>query len=189
MTQLSPHQSGFAMFASQLVWLGPLLHLVTGAAAAPAAPPAAGDVGGRKQLFIDRRFIADSAGVELRVNPAQKLGPPLRDDRGEPLQGHISRVIDDGGKVRLYLGADSVEVLESNDGLSFRRTGVTIRGGGFTTRTMKSNSSTALAVCSPHATSTCPCWSKLGRSPIRTPLWRWISRIGSARTLALTSAA
>jgi len=112
---------------AMLLCLAALLALVAGAAPAPV------DVGGRKQLFIDRRFIADSAGVELRVNPAQKVGPPLRDERGEPLQGHISRVIDDNGRVRLYLGADSVEVLESADGLSFRRTGVTIRGGGFTT--------------------------------------------------------
>ena len=85
------------------------------------------DVGSHKQLFIDRRFIARSQGVELRLNPAQKLGI-LRDERGELLSGHVSRVIDDGGKVRLYLGADGLTVMESRDGLHFAR-GPSIPGG------------------------------------------------------------
>lgn len=102
-----------------------LLQLVT-----VAATPL--DVSTRKQLFIDERFIAAAENVELRTNEAQKLGL-LRDERGEPLQGHVSRVIDEDGKARLYLGADSVEVLESDDGLSFRRTGTKIGGGGFST--------------------------------------------------------
>jgi hypothetical protein len=95
-------------------------------------PDAAIDVSDRKQLFIDRRFIGESENVDLRVNPAQKLGL-LRDERGEPLQGHVSRVIDDGGKVKLYLGADSVQLYESDDGLAFHRTETTLSGGGFTT--------------------------------------------------------
>ena len=90
------------------------------------------DVADQKQLFIDRRFIAESAGIELRTNPAQKLGPVV-DGESQPIQGHISRVIDDRGVVRLYLGADSVEVLESADGLHFQRTGTRISGGVFTT--------------------------------------------------------
>jgi hypothetical protein len=103
-----------------------ILHLIAAALSGPI------DVSDRKQLFIDRRFIAESENVELRLNQAQKLGL-LRDERGEPLQGHISRVIDEDGKAKLYLGADSVEVLESDDGLQFRRTGVKLSGGGFTT--------------------------------------------------------
>ncbi len=90
------------------------------------------DVGDQKQLFIDDRFIADRSGVELRTNPAQKLGA-LRDEQGQPLQGHVSRVIEDQGKIRLYLGAEDVDVLESDDGLQFRRTGVRISGGTFPT--------------------------------------------------------
>ncbi|MBX3437005.1 MAG: hypothetical protein KF861_05910 [Planctomycetaceae bacterium] len=105
------------------------LTIVSLLAIAPGEPI---DVSDRKQLFIDRRFIADSDNVELRTNPAQKLGL-LRDEQGGPFQGHISRVLDENGTVRLYLGAESVEVLESEDGLNFRRTGVTISGGGFTT--------------------------------------------------------
>lgn len=89
------------------------------------------DVGHEKQLFIDRRFIADSDRIELRMNPAQKLGRIQVD--GEFLQGHIARVIDHEGKVRLYLGADSTEILESDDGLQFRRTGQRIGSGVFST--------------------------------------------------------
>ncbi|MCW5559767.1 MAG: hypothetical protein KIT22_18275, partial [Verrucomicrobiae bacterium] len=89
-------------------------------------------VGDRKQLFIDDRFLAERDRIELRANSAQKLGP-LRDEEGKPLQGHISRVFEDGGKIRLYLGADDVELLESEDGLHFRRTGVELPDGGFPT--------------------------------------------------------
>jgi hypothetical protein len=106
-----------------------ILMLVQCIAAAAVAPF---DVSDRKQLFIDRRFVADSANVELHVNQAQKLGL-LRDEKGEPFQGHLSRVIEDGGKVRMYLGADSIEMLESDDGLAFRRTDVKLGGGGFNT--------------------------------------------------------
>ena len=117
-----------------------LLHVAALLAAAPIAAvvgpidSAAGpiDVADQKQLFIDHRFIAASDGIELHMNPAQKLGL-VRDEQGQPLQGHISRVIEDEGKIRLYLGADSVEVFESDDALHFRRTGVTISAGGFTT--------------------------------------------------------
>lgn len=96
------------------------------------AAPEPIDVGDRKQLFIDDRFIAERSGIELQMNQAQKLGA-LFDEQGRPLEGHVSRVIDDQGKIRLYLGADSVEALESDDGLHFRRTGVRIGGGGFST--------------------------------------------------------
>ncbi|WZP01139.1 hypothetical protein EP7_005588 (plasmid) [Isosphaeraceae bacterium EP7] len=97
-----------------------------------AAPPAPIDVADRKQLFIDHRFITESDRVELHANPPQKLGL-LRDEHGTPFQGHVGRVIEDGGKVRMYLGADDAEVLESDDGLQFRRTGTKLGGGGFPT--------------------------------------------------------
>lgn len=115
------------MFSFTLRWIA-----FTLLAALPVLADAPINVAGRKQLFIDRRFIASADNIELHVNQAQKLGA-LCDEKGEPLQGHISRVIDEDGKVKLYLGADSVEVLESDDGLRFHRTGVKIGGGGFTT--------------------------------------------------------
>ncbi len=43
------------------------------------------DVADQKQLFIDHRFITDGQDVELRTNPAQKLGPVL-DEAGQPLR-------------------------------------------------------------------------------------------------------
>jgi len=104
-----------------MLWLSLLL-----LAAAPL------DVADQKQLFIDHRFIADSHGIELRTNPAQKVAR-LVDESGQPLQGHISRVLDDQGTVRLYLGADSVDEYQSSDGLHFKRSGTRLSGGGFTT--------------------------------------------------------
>lgn len=90
------------------------------------------DVGDQKQLFIDHRFIAESERMTLRMNPPQKLGL-AKDEQGEPFQGHISRVIDDQGKIRLYLGAEDVQLLESDDGLTFHRTGMKLPGGMFPT--------------------------------------------------------
>jgi hypothetical protein len=90
------------------------------------------NIGARKQLFIDQRFIAGSENVELRMIPPQKLGI-LRDPGGQPLQGHVSRVIEDQGKIRLYLGADSVRVWESDDAMQFRDTGNGFGGGIFPT--------------------------------------------------------
>lgn len=90
------------------------------------------DVSDQKQLLIDQRFISESDRLELRTNPEQKLGKILDRD-GNPLQGHISRVIDDQGTVKLYLGADSVDVYESQDGLHFKETGTRLSGGHFTT--------------------------------------------------------
>ena len=101
-------------------------------AAPPDSAPASIEIGDRKQLFIDDRFLADRERIELRANAPQKLGQ-ARDEKGELLQGHVGRVIEEGGKIRLYLGADGVEVLESDDGLRFRRTGARLPGGIFPT--------------------------------------------------------
>lgn len=90
------------------------------------------DIADQKQLFIDQRFISESEHVSLQANPAQKLGLIVVGD-GKPVQGHLSRVIDHDGKVRLYLGAESVEVLTSEDGIHFERTGTRIGGGIFST--------------------------------------------------------
>jgi len=39
------------------------------------------DVGGRTQLFIDSRFIAESNNIALRMNPPVKMGPVIVPDR------------------------------------------------------------------------------------------------------------
>ena len=90
------------------------------------------EVGSRKQLFIDQRFIAKSDRVTLRTNPGQKLGQIL-DAEGKPLMGHVSRVIEDQGKIRMYIGHDDVAIFESDDGLHFKATGRSIGGGIFST--------------------------------------------------------
>jgi hypothetical protein len=93
---------------------------------APAGPPR--DVGDRKQLFIDRRFIAASDDVELVMNPAQKLGIVLDPSEvsWELGQGGYFRVIEDGGKFKMYYGTflptgKGLSYAESDDGLRWTR--------------------------------------------------------------------
>lgn len=84
-------------------------------------------VGDRKQLFIDRRFIARDEGVTLAMNPAQKLGLVL--DSKEPWErgtGGYFRVIEDGGKFKMYYGAfvatgHGLGYAESDDGLHWTK--------------------------------------------------------------------
>ncbi len=114
------------MYLRLALILASILPTLNGAAEGPL------DVGARKQLFIDHRFIAQSENITLRMNPAQKLGLVL-DEAGHRIHGHVSRLIEDEGKMRLYVGADGVNVYESEDGLRFRNTGVSISGGIFTT--------------------------------------------------------
>ncbi len=112
----------------RMVVLGVVLlgYLGTAAADTPI------DVGDRKQLFIDNRFIAASENVVLRMNPAQKLGK-IQMDTGENVYEHTSRVFEDQGKIRLYVGAQGVTLLESDDCIHFTRTGTVIAKGHFTT--------------------------------------------------------
>ncbi|MEO8352541.1 MAG: hypothetical protein ABI680_12465 [Chthoniobacteraceae bacterium] len=64
------------------------------------------------------------------MNSAQKLGLIL-DETGNPSAetGHTSRVIEDQGMIRLYIGAGDLFVLESDDGVRFKRTGISIGRG------------------------------------------------------------
>lgn len=96
------------------------------AARAPDAGPR--QVGDRKQLFIDRRFIAASEHVALAMNPAQKLGVVL--DAGnspwERGQGGYFRIVEDGGKLKMYYGAflttgQGLCYAESDDGLHWTK--------------------------------------------------------------------
>ncbi len=97
-----------------------------------AAQEAPLEVAGRRQLFIDRRFVEKGENVTLRMNQGQKLGP-LLDEQGRRINGHVSGVWEDNGKIRLYIGADDLAVYESDDGLHFRNTGVAIPHGIFPT--------------------------------------------------------
>jgi len=90
------------------------------------------DIAGQKQLFIDQRFIARSENVALHMNPGQKLDP-IVDEQGRRIDGHVSGVWEDQGKIRLYVGADDLVVYESDDARHFMRTAVTIPHGIFPT--------------------------------------------------------
>ena len=52
-----------------------IIVLACGSDAATAAEPI--DIGSRKQLFIDARFIASSRGIELTMNAPVKMNQPV----------------------------------------------------------------------------------------------------------------
>lgn len=112
-----------------MLYVAPIAMLIFPMAPAQEKP---WDVGSRKQLFIDDRFIAKRERITLRTNPGQKLGQILN-TQGKPLTGHVSRVIEDQGKIRMYVGHDGVSIYESEDGLHFKPTGRSIGGGIFST--------------------------------------------------------
>ena len=65
------------------------------------------NVGSSKQLFIDRRFVQDAAGVQLVMNPPAKAGVVLRGDRPWDT-GWVSgagTVIEDNGRYRMWYTA------------------------------------------------------------------------------------
>ena len=61
-------------------------------------------VGRRKQLFIDDRFVADSAGVDLVMNPAQMRDEPVlvADRPWEASVAAYNTIIEDGGRYRMW---------------------------------------------------------------------------------------
>jgi len=83
-----------------------LILLACGINVAHAAKPI--DVGSRKQLFIDDKFIARSQGIELTMNTPKKMNQPvLATDApwdGEPKAsvGWYSSVIKGGDKIRIW---------------------------------------------------------------------------------------
>jgi hypothetical protein len=88
------------------IWFLSASALACAASTAPAAGPI--DVGSRKQLFVDNRFIASSRGVQLTMNVPVKLNQPvLASDvpwEGEPgaaIDCYAS-VLKDGDKIRIW---------------------------------------------------------------------------------------
>ncbi|MCX7598205.1 MAG: hypothetical protein N2512_04985, partial [Armatimonadetes bacterium] len=92
------------------------------------------NVGDRKQLFIDNRFIAESENVELCMNPPVKRGIVLRGERPwEEGWIYCSTVLDDGtGEYKLYyiaravgqdgqMGRSSYCLVTSRDGVHWTR--------------------------------------------------------------------
>lgn len=78
------------------------------------------DVGDRKQLFIDDRFIENQENVELHINPAQKIGIDFPD-------AHYPRNIvylEDRRVWRMYFSPwSNLEHAESKDGIHWKRFG------------------------------------------------------------------
>ena len=62
------------------------------------------NVGTRKQLFIDERFIAQSDGIELHVNPPARRGPVLKGERAWEAgwMGGASSLIQEGDSLKLW---------------------------------------------------------------------------------------
>ena len=82
------------------------------------ADPVVRDVGARKQLFIDDRFIAEKRGVELVVNPPMKAGPI--DVAAET----ASCVVEHAGICHLYQGLNGrTSLWTSTDGLQWKARG------------------------------------------------------------------
>jgi hypothetical protein len=86
------------------------------------------EVGDRKQLFIDRRFIQASENVALTMNPAQKLGVVFKAETNayarHPLI--VGNAFEDGGKFKMYYGeinpaGHSLAYAESTDALHWTR--------------------------------------------------------------------
>jgi hypothetical protein len=95
--------------------------LASGISTAATAGPI--QVGSRKQLFVDDRFVAWCQGVELTMNAPVKMNQPvLANDipwEGEPgaTVGAYSSVIKEGGKIRLWgAGKDLLPVQMKPDG-------------------------------------------------------------------------
>ena len=93
------------------------------------------DVGDRKQLFIDQRFIEQSRGIQLRMNPPLKSDPILLSETEweENRLVCYSTILDMGGEYYLYYNAlpaglkeikrDSIAIClaVSTDGIEWKR--------------------------------------------------------------------
>ena len=82
------------------------------------ARPAAWQIGSRKQLFIDERFVAEKRDVALVVNPPVKAGPIDVEAITAPC------VVEHGGVCHLYQGLNGQTSLwTSPDGLQWKAHG------------------------------------------------------------------
>ena len=69
-----------------------------------AGNPAVIDVGDRKQLFIDKKFIAKARRIKLTVNPPVKSGVAIDSDKpwDKGSLGYASIIKDEKGVYRAY---------------------------------------------------------------------------------------
>jgi hypothetical protein len=82
-----------------------------------SAALAALDIGGRKQLFTDNKFVLDATGVTFRMNPPQKAGKVLVGT--QPWENGIvsggGTVIEDQGKFKMWYTALAAKSGPIND--------------------------------------------------------------------------
>jgi hypothetical protein len=113
--------------------------ILSGALLIVAAAPLAFDIGSRKQLFIDYKFIEAAEGVSLTMNPPARTGEVLIQadapwEQGNVLGSYGTVMADANGRVRLWynvLGTEyapgknpdfmGVAYAESDDGIHFRK--------------------------------------------------------------------
>jgi hypothetical protein len=132
------------------------------------------DVGNRKQLFIDRRFIERETGIRLALNPPEKREIVLEpaDDEGRH-EFQIAGIVEFGGRYLMYLMTflDSApaglrksawhvtRLAESDDGVHWRRVPVGLIDIG-----RRSDNSIVMAgavgtvFLDPNETDGCPLW-------------------------------
>lgn len=96
-----------AFSPAMTLWRRALCVLTAGVAAAPGWGSEALNIGGRKQLFIDAKFVEQAEGVQWRVNPPVKTGLVLAGTNSweNGLIFGASTVMEDQGKYRLWYTA------------------------------------------------------------------------------------
>jgi len=103
--------------------------MTAGGAAVCMGADEAFDVGTRKQLFCDRRFITGAKGISLEMHAPRKAGPVLLPDMAWEKQhiGSYVSVVEDGGLYKLWYmsfagkGGGRLCYATSGDGISWER--------------------------------------------------------------------
>jgi len=83
----------------------------------PAAKPI--DVGGRKQLLIDDKFIESSKHIELTMNPPRKVGPVLTATKPweTAYLGFLAAVVDDDGTIKMWYRSEGAPRTRTKGGV------------------------------------------------------------------------
>lgn len=80
------------------------------------------EIGARKQVFLDRRFIEQSEGIQINVNPPQERREVLRGDRpwDRGWIGYLTVLEDEGLYKIWYIATPESTVEEVDSGQAFR---------------------------------------------------------------------
>jgi len=138
------------------------------------------DIGSRRQLFIDDRFIESQTGITLRMNPPVKVGPALLQETELEARGlGFVTVLEAGGRYLMYYRGSAApdapvakpqhhqdEVRQplmclatSDDGVSWRREKVGLHEvNGSTDNNVVMRGCEGIVFIDPNATNDCPFW-------------------------------